>query len=329
MCLKTRCRKKVQNVEEVPIEFALLDLPELVIEDILRLLPAPALARMAGVSSELRSRCGRDYLWENLLLQKWGKLVGPNEFSAWGNCLASTKGMVGKNSLSRSDVCKLVLACIWPFSCLQAKEESKSTRGSLTCFPLMAFYGALESGEFWFPAQVFNRESGHVGFMLSCYDADICYEHTRNAFRARYPQHGTQTVVVEDDIPWARVRASPVITSPYELHETGDLFPGDHVEVQWKRSSEFPYGWWYGLVGHADNCNSRRGADCFCHLEDMVWLEFNQYTHGSRWRRAAIKRYKVSEEGNELEGFYGGIRKLGSQEEISMWMQLWPKECLE
>lgn len=62
---------------------------------------------------------------------------------------------------------------------------------------------------------------------------------------------------------------------------------------------------------------------------DTVWLEFNQYTLGSRWRRAAIDRKCHREEGNEAEGFYGGIRKLNTKEEICIWERLWPSETLE
>ncbi len=61
----------------------------------------------------------------------------------------------------------------------------------------------------------------------------------------------------------------------------------------------------------------------------MVWLEFNQYSVGSRWRRAAIDRKNHREEGNEAEGFYGGIRKLSTKDEVSSWEQLWPSETLE
>lgn len=62
---------------------------------------------------------------------------------------------------------------------------------------------------------------------------------------------------------------------------------------------------------------------------ETVWLEFSQYTLGSRWRRAAINRKSHREEGNEAEGFYGGIRKLRTKEEINIWKRLWPTETLE
>ncbi|KAA3489762.1 F-box protein [Gossypium australe] len=63
--------------------------------------------------------------------------------------------------------------------------------------------------------------------------------------------------------------------------------------------------------------------------KDTVVLEFNQYTAGSRWRRATINRKEHREEGNEADGFYGGIRKLCNEEEISTWKRLWPSEILE
>lgn len=60
-----------------------------------------------------------------------------------------------------------------------------------------------------------------------------------------------------------------------------------------------------------------------------VWLEFNQYAVGSRWRRAAVNRKTHREEGNETEGFYAGIRKLNLKGEISVWKQHWPTETLD
>jgi len=62
---------------------------------------------------------------------------------------------------------------------------------------------------------------------------------------------------------------------------------------------------------------------------DTVILEFNQYSPGSRWRRTHIDRKDHREEGNESDGFYGGIRKLYDRDEITMWRRLWPTEVLE
>ncbi|XP_057822664.2 F-box protein At2g26850 [Cryptomeria japonica] len=195
----------------------------------------------------------------------------------------------------------------------------------------MAWYVALDSGDFWFPAQVYNREHGHVGFMLSCYDAEVSYNRQTNTFHARYPPHGPRTSVDEERVQWERIRAPPTDTSAHRLHVSDcldTLCPGDHVEVQWRRNRQFPYGWWYGVVGHSDICDGH-SHHCHCHLDDTVWLEFNQYTHGSRWRRAPINRRYHHEAGTEVEGFYGGIRKLITEEEVLTWKKLWPKESLE
>lgn len=62
---------------------------------------------------------------------------------------------------------------------------------------------------------------------------------------------------------------------------------------------------------------------------DTVVLEFNQYPTGSRWRQMMINRKDHREVGNEADGFYGGIRKIYKEEEISMWKSLWPRHALE
>ena len=64
-------------------------------------------------------------------------------------------------------------------------------------------------------------------------------------------------------------------------------------------------------------------------MTDMVILEFNQYTPGSRWRQTMINRKHHREEGNEIDGVYGGIRKLHSKEEITRWKNLWPTKNVE
>lgn len=64
-------------------------------------------------------------------------------------------------------------------------------------------------------------------------------------------------------------------------------------------------------------------------LTDTVVLEFKQYTPGSRWRQTTINRKDHKEIGNAADGFYGGIRKLYREEEISVWKRLWPTRVVE
>lgn len=330
MGLKRKCVQRVENVEEVK-GFSILDLPELALEGILSRLSPASLCNMAGVCTDLRERCRSNYLWDPRLKAKWGKVIGPAAYREWQRTVAMHK------ETAMLDGCKAngwlrSLSCIWQFSWLRLQPEiNREGKSGPPCDSVMAWYLALESGKFWFPAQVYNREHGHVGFMLSCYDAELSYDCRTDTFQARYPPHGHRTVVVEEGIQWERLRAPPVDTPARDLHPSdclNDLCPGDNVEIQWRRNTEFPYGWWYGVVGHSDYCD-KDSRHCQCHLDDTLILEFNQYTPGSRWRRASINRKDHHEEGNEAEGFYGGIRKLQTEEEISTWKQLWPSETLE
>ncbi|KAH9317882.1 hypothetical protein KI387_019651 [Taxus chinensis] len=245
MCLKRKCLQRVENVEEGEEGYSILDLPELVLEGVLIRLSPSSLCNMAAVCRDLRERCRNNYLWETLLKVKWGKVVGRAAHKEWQRTVAMNKEM----GMSDSGMAKCWLGSLtyfWPFSWLKLKPEfnRKQKRGPTTD-SLMAWYMALESGKFWFPAQVYNRERGHVGFMLSCYDAKLSYDCTTDTFQARYPPHGARTTVIEDGIHWERLRAPPVDTAAHDLHISdclNDLHPGDHVEIQWRRNKEFPYG---------------------------------------------------------------------------------------
>ncbi|XP_062016334.1 F-box protein At2g26850 [Rosa rugosa] len=329
-------------------QMCVLDLPELVLECILERLPAESLFRMRGVCTSLRERCVTDHLWEKHMKKKWGRVIGPAAYREWQwQSMANQKQSPNQNQLTKPQKAAgkglmriLSLSLSWPLSWIRSSSDHdefiKSRRR--TCFPshqhensVMSWYLALETGRFWFPAQVYNRENGHVGFVLSCYDAELSYDPRTDTFQARYPPHGRRAVAVENCVPWERLRAPPVDTSPHDLHISdclNDLRPGDHIEIQWRRNKEFPYGWWYGVVGHLESCDGNE-TYCLCHNSDNVVLEFNQYARGSRWRCTTISRKNHREEGDEADGFYGGIRKLCTKEEISVWKCLWPTQVLE
>lgn len=321
MCLQLISSSPAEKFEQAH-GFSLLHLPELALENILSRLPAESLCVMAGLSCELRNQCQSNHLWEPLLKAKWGKIVGVDAYREWQWNVAFDKVDYR---------CCIFWTCIWPFSLLHSDENGKKKRDDLPLDSLMARYCALESGQFWFPAQVYNREHGHVGFMLSCYDAHLSYDRRTDTFRARYPPHGPHMIAIEEDVEWGRLRATPVDTPAHALYTStclANLKPGDHAEVQWRRNKEFPYGWWYAVVGHLDVCDGDSHR-CICHLDDTLCLDFNQYTIGSRWRRRVVNRHTHHEVGNEADGFYGGIRKLQTAEEISAWKQLWPDQVLE
>ncbi|KAL4379535.1 hypothetical protein GQ457_02G040290 [Hibiscus cannabinus] len=314
---------------------SLLDLPELTLESILDRLSPAGLCAMAGVCSELRDRCTSDHFWEKHMKKKWGKVIGDAACREWQWHIASK--MRQKNLLDSSNQQSLLgsFTKICPFlSRFSFKSRAENGENQLrkTGLPvdsIMTRFLSLETGEFWFPAQVYNRENGHAGFMLSCYDAKLSYDSKTDTFQARYSPHGRRTA--EENVSWDRLRVPPVETCSYDLHISDsllDLKPGDHIEIQWRKTKEFPYGWWYGVVGHMESCDGNENH-CRCLYTDTVMLEFKQYPSSSRWRRTSINRNDHREVGNEADGFYGGIRKLYKEEEISMWKRLWPNHVLE
>ena len=324
------CRKKNTSVVENPSssQMSLLDLPDLVLESILEKLPPQGLCKMASVCTSLRERCMSDHLWEKLMDNKWGRIVGPSAYREWQWYIASRKGSAFFNQRNPGGLMGY-LNQLWPVALIRSSFSNKNN------FPLlnstMSFYFALESGKFWFPGQIYNRENGHIGFMLSCYDAELRYDQQTDTFEARYPPHGRRASPIESGVTWDRLRAPPVDTSPHDLHTSdclNELKPGDQIEIQWRRNKEFPYGWWYGVVGHLETCDGNANY-CRCHDNDTAVLEFNQYSVGSRWRKTSIDRKHHREEGNEADGFYAGIRKLCSNEEISTWKRMWPSQELE
>ncbi|KAG2687382.1 hypothetical protein I3760_09G048600 [Carya illinoinensis] len=315
---------KVENAEED--DSSLLDLPDLALESILDRLSPAALCNMAVVCSYLRDRCRTDHLWEKHMKHKWGKLIGDAAYREWQWHVATSPTLLDQSKKKRF---LESLSGVWAFSWFRPELKSSShSRSYFQVDSIMAWYLSLESGKLWFPAQVYNRENGHVGFMLSCYDAQLRYDSRTDTFQARYSPHGRRTT--EENIQWDRLRAPPVDTPPHVLHASdclNDLKPGDHIEIQWRRKKEFPHGWWYALIGHLEHCDGNEDR-CRCHHNDNVILEFNQYTPGSRWRRMVINRKEHQEEGNEADGFYGGIRKLYDKEEIAKWKRLWPAQIL-
>ncbi|XP_061364805.1 F-box protein At2g26850-like [Gastrolobium bilobum] len=319
---------KVENGEEEG-KVSLLDLPDLPLECILEHLSPAELCGVATVCTSLRDRCRSDYLWEKHMKRKWGKVIGDAADRQWEWHVASRNREKIFNQQNQKGIFAF-LHGFRPFRwIISISENDRQSRSLLPEDSIMARYLSLESGKLWFPAQVYNRENGHAGFMLSCYDAQLCYDSRTDTFQARYSPHGRLTT--EENIKWDRLRVPPIDSSPHVLHISDcldDLRPGDHIEIQWRRNREFPYGWWYGVIGHLEPCQGH-GNHCHCHNNETVILEFTQYSADSRWRQAMISRKHHREQGNEIDGFYGGIRKLHSKEEIARWKNLWPTKTVE
>ncbi|KAG8372137.1 hypothetical protein BUALT_Bualt12G0035100 [Buddleja alternifolia] len=308
---------------------SLLDLPDLPLDSILEKLSPAELLSMAGVCTSLRERGKSDHLWEKHLNEKWGGIIGNYTYKEWHCQIASRRAPKFLPFKGQTSKFQFLSSLLDFFLGYKSEMKNDIKVPSLPVNSIMSLYLALESGKFWFPAQVFNRENGHVGFMLSCYDAHLSYDSTTDNFVARYPCQGRS--MIEEDIKWNRIRAPSVDTPPNVLHISdclNELKPDDHIEIQWRKNKEFPYGWWYGVVGHLDSCSGNQ-FNCNCHISDSVILEFKQYSSGSKWRRIMISRKDHKEVGNEEDGFYGGIRKLYKKQEIAKWQQLWPNCPLE
>ncbi|XP_073151202.1 F-box protein At2g26850-like isoform X2 [Henckelia pumila] len=328
-CTHEIMRPKIEILEEKK-EFSLLDLPDLALDSILDKLNPSELCSMARVCWFLREKCTSDHFWEKHFKQKWGAVSGDSTYGEWQCYVASRRVPKFLNSRVQKRGFLQFFSSIF-LKNVQTKETDCVSRCFLPVNSVLPFYLALESGKFWFPAQVFNRENGHIGFVLSCYDAKLSYDSTSDNFVARYPSRGKS--MIEEDIEWDRIRAPSVDTPSNATHVStclDELKPDDHVEIQWRKNKEFPYGWWYGVVGHIESCTAYNNeSHCQCHINDIVVLEFKQYSLESRWRKVSIFRKDHMETGDQAVGFYGGIRKLCKKEEIEKWKHLWPDCTLE
>lgn len=143
-------------------EISLLDLPDLPLDCILERLSPSGLRSMASVCNSLRDRCRNDHFWEKHMNQKWGRLIGDAAYRQWQFQIASRN----KAKLSKSNGPKGILGFLSRLSLsMWLPTPSKVNSGlggiSLTDDSIMAWYSAIETGKFWFPAQVYNREVIH------------------------------------------------------------------------------------------------------------------------------------------------------------------------
>lgn len=157
----TPLRRKVENAE-VDVGMGLLDLPELALECILERLPPQGLCSMGGVCSSLRDRCMSDYFWERHMKEKWGKVLGSAAYREWQWHLASRKDSDTLEQGKPNGLMRLLSRFgrpSWIRSRLSNRNSNSSPqKSSIPVDSFMSWYLALETGKFWFPAQVYNRE---------------------------------------------------------------------------------------------------------------------------------------------------------------------------
>lgn len=143
----------LEKNEEEKQGVSLLDLPDLVLDCILEKLSPSELCSMAGVSTSMREKCTSDHLWQRLMKQKWGEVIGDAAYREWQSQISSRRALEFLHFSERRSRFLLLPSLFGYRSVMKEKRRSFSPTNSV-----MSCYIALESGKFWFPAQVFNRE---------------------------------------------------------------------------------------------------------------------------------------------------------------------------
>ena len=148
---------KVDNGERESM-VSLLDLPDLPLECILEHLSPAELCRVGTVCTSLMDRSRSDYLWQKHMERKWGRVIGAAAYRQWQCHLASrTREKIFNQSNQKGILASL--HSFPPFLWIKSKSgKGMQSRSSLPDDSIMALYLSLESGKFWFPAQVYNRE---------------------------------------------------------------------------------------------------------------------------------------------------------------------------
>ena len=161
---------------------SLLDLPDLALECILEKLPPDGLTRVSSVCTSLRTTCMSNHLWERHMKQKWGNVIGPAAYREWQWHVA-TRNEFGFLDQGNERGFFGFLQKTWPWPLLFSRgkntgiNSAKKKNSTRSCYSapadsVMAWYMALETGKFWFPAQVYNRE---VRWLLtSCVFVCVC-----------------------------------------------------------------------------------------------------------------------------------------------------------
>ena len=146
---KRSALKMGNNISKAKLgdKFWLLDLPELPLESILERLSPSELCCMATLCKSLRDRCQSDYLWDKLLKQKWGHVIGDSAYKQW-LCHVDSRNTQIRQQNQKS----LFGSFLWIRPKSHDADRERSNHSA------MDLYISLTNGKFWFPAQVFNRE---------------------------------------------------------------------------------------------------------------------------------------------------------------------------
>ena len=170
---------RVENVEDSH-DMSVLDLPELALDCILERLPPSSLCRIAAVCRTLRERCVSDHLWEKHMRKKWGRVIGPAAYREWKWHVASKRNVGGLKHGRQKGLMRF-MSLRWPLQWIRPKADANNNSpkqgSSLPVDSVMNWYLALESGNFWFLAQVYNREvcDMYKQTLLWCFSIENLY----------------------------------------------------------------------------------------------------------------------------------------------------------
>ncbi|XP_029130270.1 F-box protein At2g32560 [Cajanus cajan] len=297
----------------------LLDLPESTLDFILKLLSPIDLCKMSKVCVSLKGRCQSDDFWKTNIKEKWGRVIGEAVYKEWEWHITIAKQGNLLNQRTNNQIGSLgSFNGVWPNLHLRSYlEDHKVLNGQRSNNFFMSLYFSLDSGIFWFPAQVYK------GLMV--HNALVSYDSQSDTFQARYQSGGWRCL--GKNIEWDMVRIPTLDSPPYAMHISDcldDLKPEDHIEVQWRGNTQCPYDWWYAVIGHLDAC--QKGIYCQCHCSETLIVEFRQYPETSGMRRIRLSRKKYEEQAERTGGFYGGIRKLHNEDEIETWKNLFSRQ---
>ncbi|KAL0671653.1 hypothetical protein Bca4012_034357 [Brassica carinata] len=214
-----------------------------------------------------KGKCVSDHLWEKHMEKKWGRLMGAAAIQEWKSHVSTLMGRP---------------------SCGKRRRSSSSSPVAIDS--VMYWYSNLESGKFWFCAQVKQRNPLYVGLGISYYDAKVRYDSKTDTFQASHVFYTCPTVC-KDSYPETVSRSNGEKTK-------SSLMVGGLAT-------------WVTCDTATEDITALASLTVTFDAETVV-LEFRPFKRGSTpWGTMVVNRKIYRESGNEARGFYGGVRKLG------------------
>lgn len=147
-----------EKIDEFSSTLSILDLPESAVENILERLAPDELCNVSCSCRALRDRCRSEYLWEKLMNKKWASIIGQTARREW---LLFTELRSNPSSIDPGNSAGWfnLVPCMWNLSWIvTAMIDGKKARLGSPFSSNMNWFLLIESGKFWFSAQVYSRQ---------------------------------------------------------------------------------------------------------------------------------------------------------------------------